>query len=284
MPLPCPTGIARLVCGSGTRSLLRPRRTWAGASERDDADVVSQDSRSPSPCLLARESRRASRSASPIEASSSEDAGRRSGRRGAWRGWPRTWGSATAGRSPRRPRGGPVTAPGPTSPAARARARRRRPTRRPRRRAARTRRRTPAWRRATGPTPWSACWARPRRSLGRRARPACACRGATASPLGPTSPRPRTRTRCPCACRSASSGPRQPSPPSGDRVMHYVTHGVVTGHRTWEPDGLPCTTQLHDVVAISSRHTKTGMQGTQSSSQGRFDSNRFSLTLLRTRA
>ena len=103
-------------------------------------------------------------------------------------------------------------------------------------------------------------------------------------PKHPTSPRPRTRTRCPCACRSALSGPRQPSPPSGDRVMHYVTHGVVTGHRTWEPDGLPCTTQLHDVVAISSRHTKTGMQGTQSSSQGRFDSNRFSLPLLRTRA
>ena len=63
----------------------------------------------------------------------------------------------------------------------------------------RTHCRTPAWRRATGPTPWSACWARPRRSLGRRARPACACRSATASSLGPTSPRPRTRTRCPCA-------------------------------------------------------------------------------------
>ena len=73
MPLPCPTSIARLACGSGTRSLLRPRRTWAGASERDDIDVVSQDSRSPSPCLLARESQRASRSASPIEASSSEE-------------------------------------------------------------------------------------------------------------------------------------------------------------------------------------------------------------------
>ena len=52
-----------------------------------------------------------------------------------------------------------------------------------------------------------------------------------------------------------------PSSPSGDRVMHYVTHGVVTGHRTWEPDGLPCATHLHDVVAISSRHTKTRMRG-----------------------
>ena len=52
------------------------------------------------------------------------------------------------------------------------------------------------------------------------------------------------------------------SPPRpGDHVMHYVTHGVVTGHRTWEPDGLPCATHLHDVVAISSRHTKTRMQG-----------------------
>ena len=28
----------------------------------------------------------------------------------------------------------------------------------------------------------------------------------------------------------------------------------------WEQDGLPCTIHLHDVVAISSRHTKTGMQ------------------------
>ena len=28
----------------------------------------------------------------------------------------------------------------------------------------------------------------------------------------------------------------------------------------WEKDGLPCTIHLHDVVAISSRHTKTGMQ------------------------
>ena len=44
--------------------------------------------------------------------------------------------------------------------------------------------------------------------------------------------------------------------------MHYVTHGVATGHRAWEPDGLPCTTHLHDVAAISPRRTKTGMQGT----------------------
>ena len=31
----------------------------------------------------------------------------------------------------------------------------------------------------------------------------------------------------------------------------------------WEQDGLPCTIHLHDVVAISSRHTKTGMQATR---------------------
>ena len=40
-----------------------------------------------------------------------------------------------------------------------------------------------------------------------------------------------------------------------------MVHDVVPGHKIWEPDGLPCTTHLHDVVAISSRHTKTGMQG-----------------------
>ena len=40
-----------------------------------------------------------------------------------------------------------------------------------------------------------------------------------------------------------------------------MIHDVVPRHKIWEPDGLPCTIHLHDVVAISSRHTKTGMQG-----------------------
>ena len=39
-----------------------------------------------------------------------------------------------------------------------------------------------------------------------------------------------------------------------------MIHDVVPRHKIWEPDGLPCTIHLHDVVAISSRHTKTGMQ------------------------
>ena len=39
-----------------------------------------------------------------------------------------------------------------------------------------------------------------------------------------------------------------------------MAYDVVPRHRTWEPNGLPCTIHLHDVVATSSRHTKTGMQ------------------------
>ena len=42
-----------------------------------------------------------------------------------------------------------------------------------------------------------------------------------------------------------------------------MMHDVGPGHKIWEQDGLPCTIHLHDVVAISSRHTKTGMQATR---------------------
>ena len=46
-------------------------------------------------------------------------------------------------------------------------------------------------------------------------------------------------------------------------TSYIMMHDVVPGRKIWEPDGLPCTTHLYDVVAISSRHTKTGMQVAQ---------------------
>ena len=42
-----------------------------------------------------------------------------------------------------------------------------------------------------------------------------------------------------------------------------MIHDVGPRHKIWEQDGLPCTIHLHDVVAISSCHTKTGMQATR---------------------
>ena len=68
-----PTGVARSVCGSKAPSLLRLHPAWARAPKYDDVDVVSQTCRSPRPCRSARAEQSASRSASPIEASSFEE-------------------------------------------------------------------------------------------------------------------------------------------------------------------------------------------------------------------
>ena len=52
----------------------------------------------------------------------------------------------------------------------------------------------------------------------------------------------------------------------GDDVFWFNKNCAVP---IWEPDGLLCTIHLHDVVAISSRHTKTGMQATHGGQRAR---------------
>ena len=69
----------------------------------------------------------------------------------------------------------------------------------------------------------------------------------------------------PPGCGGVAPGTRRPRPgarPHGkaQSVFWFNKNCAVP---IWEPDGLPCTIHLHDVVAISSRHTKTGMQATR---------------------
>ena len=68
----------------------------------------------------------------------------------------------------------------------------------------------------------------------------------------------------PARLRGVAPGTRRPRPgarPHGkaQSVFWFNKNCAVP---IWEPDGLLCTIHLHDVVAISSRHTKTGMQAT----------------------